>query len=298
MKPKFDFYEWLTTHFLVNIRNIEDFSLKRSYRLNYAKIILGILLFTLVVSSSSIYIYKRIDSYYSDEYKKERQLRRRIVMLNLAIDSLETEMAQKDTFIHRIKKVMLGENPVIMQPVAAAAKNPASNSGNYAKNVQKMSEAERQLRTELQSTSPVINNGKAVANAVMPITNKSKLSDFFFFPPLTGLVNNPFDATTKHFGIDIIAKENEPIVTIADGSVIYSGWSYDTGYMLVIQHEQDLISVYKHNSSLLKKMGDYVKSGEVIAIIGNSGEITTGPHLHFELWYKGQPLNPLEYIVF
>jgi len=112
------------------------------------------------------------------------------------------------------------------------------------------------------------------------------------------LVSNHFDARTKHYGIDILAKENEAIKSVSDGSVIYSGWSYDTGYMLVVQHDEDLISVYKHNASLLKKVGEIVKSGEVVAIIGNSGELTTGPHLHFELWYKGHPLNPLDYIVF
>jgi len=152
------------------------------------------------------------------------------------------------------------------------------------------------MRQEFESTSTEQNPSSKSQEAAAP--KKHTLSDIYFFPPISGLVSNHYDMQTKHFGIDILAKENEPIKSVSDGSVIYSGWSYDTGYMLVVQHDEDLISVYKHNASLLKKVGETVKSGEVVAIIGNSGELTTGPHLHFELWYKGRPLNPLDYIVF
>ncbi len=112
------------------------------------------------------------------------------------------------------------------------------------------------------------------------------------------MVTNTFNVQHGHFGVDIVAPPNEVIVAIADGIVTLSSWTLETGYVLQIQHSDNLLSVYKHNSKLLKKAGTQVKAGEAIAIIGNSGELTTGPHLHFELWHNRNPINPEQYIVF
>ena len=105
-------------------------------------------------------------------------------------------------------------------------------------------------------------------------------------------------AENEHYGVDIVAPADEPILASLKGTVILSTWTLGTGNIIQIQHENDIITVYKHNSMLLKKSGDVVKAGEPIAIIGNSGELSTGPHLHFELWYKGIPVNPEKYIKF
>jgi murein DD-endopeptidase MepM/ murein hydrolase activator NlpD len=107
-----------------------------------------------------------------------------------------------------------------------------------------------------------------------------------------------FDPQNNHYGVDIVAKENEPVKTITDGTVILATWTLETGYIISIQHSNELISIYKHNSVLLKKIGDVVRGGEIISIIGNTGELTSGQHLHFELWYKGTPLNPQKFITF
>jgi murein DD-endopeptidase MepM/ murein hydrolase activator NlpD len=111
-------------------------------------------------------------------------------------------------------------------------------------------------------------------------------------------VTNSFSSSTRHWGVDIVAKPNEAIKATLDGVVIFSDWTLETGYTIGIQHQQNLISVYKHNASLLKKTGAYVRAGEPIAIIGSSGELSTGPHLHFELWYNGSPVNPKDYMAF
>jgi murein DD-endopeptidase MepM/ murein hydrolase activator NlpD len=124
------------------------------------------------------------------------------------------------------------------------------------------------------------------------------ISSFFFFTPVKGTVTNVFNSAEKHFGVDIAAAPNEAIKATLDGTVILSAWTSETGYIITIQHSNNLVSVYKHNSALLKKAGTYVKAGEAIAIIGNSGEYTSGPHLHFELWYNGSPVNPKDYIAF
>ena len=124
------------------------------------------------------------------------------------------------------------------------------------------------------------------------------IRNFFFFTPLKGFVTNNFNALNSHYGIDIVAKKNEPIKATLDGTVIFCDWTIKTGYVIAIQHQNNIISVYKHNSALMKKEGNYVKAGEVIAIIGNTGELTSGPHLHFELWYDGKAVNPKEFMRF
>ncbi len=113
-----------------------------------------------------------------------------------------------------------------------------------------------------------------------------------------GNISQKFDANSKHFAIDIVAIKGTPIKATADGTVIFSGWNVATGYVIILKHSKDFISVYKHNGNLLKQQGDFVKSGEVIASVGSTGELTTGPHLHFELWKGGYAVNPINFIDF
>ncbi|MDM8161389.1 M23 family metallopeptidase [Labilibaculum sp. K2S] len=124
------------------------------------------------------------------------------------------------------------------------------------------------------------------------------LSNTHFFAPINGMVSNHYDSKIEHFGTDIVGGMNERISSVLDGTVVFSEWTLNTGYVIQIQHSNNLLSVYKHNSELLKKAGEHVKAGEAIALLGNSGELTSGPHLHFELWHNGQALNPEDYIKF
>ncbi|MGB5369054.1 MAG: M23 family metallopeptidase [Flavobacteriaceae bacterium] len=123
-------------------------------------------------------------------------------------------------------------------------------------------------------------------------------SSMVFFPPLNGIISQEYDAQIKHYAVDIVAPMDSPIKAIADGTVIFAEWTADTGHVIIIEHKDGLLSVYKHNGSLSKAQGDMVNSGEVIASVGNTGEFTTGPHLHFELWNNGVPVNPTDYIDF
>lgn len=132
-----------------------------------------------------------------------------------------------------------------------------------------------------------------------PTASTRRLKEsLLFFPPVRGQISGGFKASEGHFGIDITADESEPILATLDGTVIMATWTAEAGYIIEIMHKDNLLSVYKHNSVLLHKVGDKVTAGEAIAIIGNTGEITTGPHLHFELWHEGSPLNPEEFITF
>jgi murein DD-endopeptidase MepM/ murein hydrolase activator NlpD len=126
----------------------------------------------------------------------------------------------------------------------------------------------------------------------------STLNDYFFFAPLKGVITNGFNPASNHYGVDITSKENDAVKATLDGTVVLSTWTLATGNVIIIQHKDNIISVYEHNSVLMKKAGDQVKAGDVIAIVGNSGELTTGPHLHFELWYQGSPVNPIDYVTF
>ena len=122
--------------------------------------------------------------------------------------------------------------------------------------------------------------------------------DFLFFPPVNRPLSAGFDSKEKHFAVDIVTPVNTPVKSTSDGRVIFTSWTTEAGYVIIIDHGNELISVYKHNSSLTKTQGEIVKSREVIAISGGSGELSSGPHLHFELWSNGVPLNPANFIDF
>lgn len=122
--------------------------------------------------------------------------------------------------------------------------------------------------------------------------------DIAFFPPITGTVSQRYDAQKRHYAVDVVAPKETPVKAVANGMVIFAEWTADTGHVIILEHKDGFLSVYKHNGSLNKSQGDIVRAGEVIASVGNTGELTTGPHLHFELWDKGTPINPLDFIDF
>lgn len=124
------------------------------------------------------------------------------------------------------------------------------------------------------------------------------LPGVLFFTPIRGTVTSSFNVAIGHLGVDVAAQEGEAVKAVFDGTVISASFTSDGGNVIQIQHTNNLISIYKHNSALLKNVGDQVSAGESIAIIGNSGELTDGPHLHFELWYNGSPLDPQDFIAF
>ena len=119
-----------------------------------------------------------------------------------------------------------------------------------------------------------------------------------FYKPVDGVITDFFDSKQKHFGIDLVAKENARVSSVLNGTVVLSSWTYETGHVIGIQHDNGYFSLYKHNSVILRSVGDFVSAGEHIAIVGDSGNLSSGPHLHFELWQHGMPVNPVNYILF
>ena len=212
-------------------------------------------------------------------------VRREMIKLALKSDSLEQTISEQNFFIKNLDDVLKGN-----------IKNDSSQSRPNKKPAPlalkiNASPKEAALRKTIESQDQY-------TLSYATETNKTGISNFFFFTPVKGRITSSFKAIEQHFGVDIVSAENEPVKATLDGTVILAAFSTETGYTITVQHSNNLISVYKHNSVLLKKVGDYVKAGEPIAIIGNSGEQTTGPHLHFELWYNGNAINPQDYMVF
>lgn len=205
----------------------------------------------------------------------------------LKADSLQEALAVRDLYLDNLRKVLSGRAPAD----SATLFNPLSSTPGAADLKPGLTDSllrEQVRRDEAFSVNAA--SDRAIEGA--------GLSGILFFPPLRGVVTQPHDHRDRHYGIDIVSAADEAVKACLDGTVVLASWTSDGGNVLQVQHAGDLMSVYKHNAVLLRKEGDRVKAGEAIAIVGNSGELTSGPHLHFELWHRGEPVDPQAYMVF
>lgn len=203
----------------------------------------------------------------------------------IRVDSLVLELEKRDKFFSNIQAVVAGEDPESYET------NEDTNI-SYAEITFNRSTEDSLIRQIFEDNSEF---NLSVINMTGDI---GSLSQLHFFPPVKGLVTNSLNTEANHYGTDIVSGANEVVKSTLDGTVTMATWTLETGWVISVQHPDDIISIYKHNAELLKRVGDYVKAGDPIAIIGNSGELTTGPHLHFELWHNGVPLDPEDYISF
>lgn len=203
----------------------------------------------------------------------------------MKLDSLEYELAIRDQYFENMKLIISGEQPDNYLNDTSGIVNRNEISFIRSANDSILRE---QVEAEEQFKLRVLNNQ----------TGSQELHEMHFFTPVRGMVSGQFNPLENHFGIDLVAEPDEVVKATLDGTVTMATWTLETGYIIQIQHKHELISVYKHNAELFKHVGEKVKAGDAIAIVGNSGELTTGPHLHFELWHEGTPLNPADYIVF
>ena len=217
-------------------------------------------------------------------------LNRRVYEMEQRADSLEMVFKQKDLYINNMKRIIMGDN---FDSDSINSLLTKSSNTDFSNITNKKSKEDSIFRIEYENET---RNNLFNHSLTNDITSDYKLVSFF--SPMTGIVTSHFNREEKHYGIDIVANNNSVIKAVADGTVIYSDWTVEYGYCIGIQHNGNLFSVYKHNAVLLKDDGDFVSAGEPIAIYGNSGSMSTGPHLHFELWYNGTPLNPEDYISF
>jgi murein DD-endopeptidase MepM/ murein hydrolase activator NlpD len=280
------FLSRLKNKYRLVILHDDSFEEKLSLRLSPMNVFIlsGTILIVLIILVISIIAFTPIKEFipgYADV-----NLRRSALQAVLKADSLEHEIKMKDRYFSNLITILEGNVPpdqMNMKP---------DTSKKFELVSLKKSKEDSLLRLQMESQDKYnlsVSDDKSM---------KKNIGSFFFFRPVKGTVTSSFNAREGHYGTDIAAAENEVVKATLNGTVIFSSWTTDNGHVLHVQHENNLVSVYMHNSVLLKKVGDYVKAGEAIAIIGNSGELTTGPHLHFELWHNGNAIDPQEYIIF
>lgn len=257
----------------------ERFSLKLS-RLNVF-VLGGVLSFLLILITTFIITFTPIKEFIPGY--SSTTLKIKATKLALQTDSLQRRLAIMHDYTKALQPILTGE-------IEAEIIDSLDIEANKIVIIDSLLNASREdsifrEKIESQDRFPIQNNAETNVKIV-------------FFAPLTGTISENFDAKTKHLAVDIVAKNGTPVKATADGTVIFSGWNTETGYVIILKHAHDYISVYKHNATLLKEQGDFVKSGEVIASVGSTGELTTGPHLHFELWSGGYAVNPTNLIDF
>ncbi len=289
ISKKSPWYYKLRNKYRLVISNEETFEEEFSFRISRlnAFVTIGTVAIILIILTTFLIAFTPLREYipgYTDV-----TLRKRVVELQRLTDSLETDFRQKSIYIQNIKNIIEGRE------VPDDTMGLTVITDNY-QNVQYTHSVEDSLLRQSydDETSYDLYYNEAEELSSVDYQRRS----YNFFNPLKGIITNEFDLASQHYGIDIVSKKNEAVKATFDGTVVFSGWTVETGYVISIQHKGKFISSYKHNSVLLKQQGNMVKAGEPIAIVGESGELSSGPHLHFELWYNGTPVNPRDYIAF
>ncbi|MGD1843594.1 MAG: M23 family metallopeptidase [Thermonemataceae bacterium] len=289
MKIKETVFTWLTHRYQLIFRDEENFSEKKPITYTHGRLLAVVIPFTLLIAGGSFWLGLANANDISQVNSKDYKLRERLVYLSVTVDSLTEVVKKNEQYTSDFKKVMKADNSLLRSDtmrMSAPSIKPDSIDTDY------LPQADIELREEFEGSIQFTSIASSIDGGDNP------LRDIFFFPPIKGIVSEKYNSKAKHYGTDIVSKKNEPIKSVTDGTVILSSWTEDTGNVIAIQHKSNIISIYKHNSVLLKKVGDVVKAGEVVAIVGNTGKFTTGPHLHFELWYNGNPVNPERFISF
>ena len=266
------------------ILNESTFEEKISFKLNRLNVfITGTLCTIILIAFTTLLIAFTPLREYIPGYSSTK-LKRQATALTYKTDSLVTVLNYTNKYLENVRLVLRGE-----------IENNVTNRDSLFENYKldpssvdlKPIQADLALREEVELEDKYNIFEQAKDNAPLVL-----------FPPINGALSQTFSVKDKHYAIDITAETGSPVKAVADGTVIFSEWTSDTGYVIIMEHKEGLLSVYKHNSSLSKTQGELVVAGEVIASVGNTGELSTGPHLHFEIWDNGKPVNPLNYIDF
>jgi len=265
------------------VLNEDTFEERFTFKLNRLNVFIFSIIFALLlIATTTIIIAFTPLREYIPGYSSV-SLKRKATMLTYKTDSLQRVIAINEQYLSSIKKVLSGDVKTVNfnkdSIIRAAEIDPSEINFSPSK--------EDSLLRERVSLEDKYN----------PLINTSEVS-FILFPPVKGTVSDEFNAKEKHYAIDIVAAKDAPIKATADGTVIFSEWTAETGYVIIIDHSNNFLSVYKHNALLTKEQGELVKAGEVIAKVGNTGEVSSGPHLHFELWSDGYPIDPANFIDF
>ena len=265
---------------LVNEKSLEKRKLFSSSSINL--VASSLFAFLLLLSTSFMLIYITPLKEYFRGYTSI-ELRDNAVENSMKLDSLESLYISQSKYIKSLKDILSGN--ISFEDLDQNTENTESNS----------------LELEIVKT----NLDDSLLRALVDEEDKYNAFDLqgerfttVLFPPVKGGLSSGFDYKSKHYGVDIAMPENSPVHSISEGIVVFAEWTSETGFVIILEHLNGLTSIYKHNSSIIKTQGDRIETGEIIAFTGNTGSLTTGPHLHFELWYRGEPVDPESYIEF
>jgi len=276
----------LKSKYRLSVRNEKSFKevwFIRLSRLNIMSLV-GAVFVVLVVSLYLLIAYTAIRELIPGY--PDGDMRRSIIMNAIKVDSLEREIKVRDQYINNINSIVAGEEP---EDYSQQQDDIKSNSGKITFT---KSPEDSILRSQIEQEEQfnlTLRDNRSGSNT---------FASLHFFAPVKGIITSSFNPEENHYGTDIAAGNNAVIKAVLAGTVIEATWTLETGYIIQLQHGNNLVSFYKHNSELLKTVGNKVAAGEAIAIMGNSGELTSGPHLHFELWHDGVPINAEDYIIF
>ncbi len=255
-----------------------------SFRLSRLSALATLVVFALIlITVTSLIIIKTPIRNYLPGYL-DVEIRKAIVENALRADSLERQMQIQALYLNNVADILAGTMTIdsIRQIDSMARVNPNYDIPRTAEELEFIRDFEEAEKYNLASLN----------------TNPVSVEGVFFYKPVNGTISSHYDANQKHYGVDLVSGPQESVLSALDGTVVFSGFDPNFGNVIQVQHKNGFLSIYKHNDLLLKEVGDRVVAGEVIATIGNTGKLSTGPHLHFELWYKGSPVNPEEYIAF
>ncbi len=287
MKAKKTLSDRLTVRYQLVVRNEENLAEKTTVSFTYAKLLVLSSTLFLLIFISSLFLSKTLLAKWFDPKYEQAAQKKQLIQLAQRLDSLAIEEDRKEKFIQNFQRILRGDTSSGFVDPAKVLKTNTEPVKTVAG--MKLAPSDSQFRKEFEQSQYSF------------VSLKSKyreLQEVFFFTPITGFISDKYDSKKGHYGVDIVAKTNEPVKCVADGTIVMASWTQDAGYVIAIQHQGSLVSVYKHNAGLLKKVGSFVNAGDIISIVGNSGEMTDGPHLHFEMWYNGNSLNPEEFVTF
>ena len=284
IKKKKTFWKRIQLKYKLSFYNESTLEEVWSLRLSQLSAFITFLLiaFFLITVTSLVIIKTPIRNYLPGYLDVE--VRNTIIMNSLRADSLEMVLNRQSLYLANVSAILTG---TVTVDSIRRSDSTAFMTANYdiprTENEERFAAAyEEEEKYNLTTLSP-----NTIAN-----------EGIFFYKPVNGVISSHYDFEKNHLGVDLVAAAKESVLATLDGIVVYTGFDQDYGNVITLQHKNGFISIYKHNEVLLKKTGDQVVSGEAIALVGNTGELSTGPHLHFELWNKGTSINPEEYIAF
>ncbi len=282
-------YSKLRDKYRVVIMNNETYEERLSFRLSRLNVFLLTVAVSIILITLTIFIiaFTPIREYIPGYL--DVNIPGKLYRLEQRADSLERSLRARDLYLRNIRNIIEGRE--IVDSIV-----PVRDAGiDYDSITIESSPEDSMLRAEYDARTKYnlfFYESEDLYDGALQI------SDIVFFIPVEGIIINKFNLAEKHYGVDIAASTESMIKSVQDGTIIFSDWTSETGHTIAIQHSGNFISLYKHNSMLLKSTGSFVKAGEPIAVSGDSGELTSGPHLHFELWHNGTPVDPEEYMTF